>query len=156
MKQSVEVTRFLNHITREQDKIRNELNAQIEIEQSNVKTQYDARTMAERDLRFAQETIVRLQAKIAVLEPQTESLLASARALLPKIRVNIYTNSEKCTPRWFGSGKWWSRETGGLDPEFVSEMTADEISEAVDFYGKTELPLMLPKSNRQMIEETNK
>jgi hypothetical protein len=154
MKQSVETTRFLNHIERERNKIRRDLNAQIEIEQGNLRTQYIARTTAERDLQLATARINTLESELAVLRPANDSLLQSARTLLPKIRVNIYTNSTSCTPRWFRTGKWWSRETGGLDPEFVAEMTADEISEAVDFYGKTELPLMLPRSNHQRIEES--
>jgi len=146
MKRSTETTRFLNHIEREQNKISTELTRKIAIERS-------ARIAAERELESMLAKNAALNTALASTTLTAESMLSAARALLPKIRVNIYANSTKCTPRWFKTGKWWSRETGGLDADFVAEMTAEEIQEAVDFYGSTELPLMLPKSHRAEIAE---
>ena len=153
MKRSTEITRFLNHIEREQDKIRTELSSKIAIKHQTLESERSARIAAERELEMLRAKNIVLETGLASAKTQADSMLSAARALLPKIRVNIYANSTKCTPRWFKTGKWWSRETGGLDPEFVAEMTADEIQEAIDFYGTTELPLMLPKSHRAEIAE---
>lgn len=153
MKQSTEITRFLNHIEREQTQIRTNLSAKITIEHQAMELERSARIAAERELETLRAKTTALEADFVSAKTQAASMLSATRALLPKIRVNIYANSTKCTPRWFKTGKWWSRETGGLDPEFVAEMTTDEIQEAIDFYGTTELPLMLPKSHRAEIAE---
>ena len=153
IKCSTEITRFLNHIEREQNKTRTELNLKIAVERAAVESERSARISAERELDALRAKNAALDTALASVKLTAESMLSAARILLPKIRVNIYANSTKCTPRWFKTGKWWSRETGGLDADFVAEMTADEIQEAVDFYGSTELPLMLPKSHRAEIAE---
>jgi hypothetical protein len=153
MKCSTETTRFLNHIEREMTKTRTELSSKIAIEHQALESERSARIAAERELETLRANNAALESGLASAKKQADSMLSAARTLLPKIRVNIYANSTKCTPRWFKTGKWWSRETGGLDPEFVAEMTADEIQEAIDFYGTTELPLMLPKSHRAEIAE---
>ena len=153
MKRSTEITRFLNHIEREQKKIRIELSSKIAIEHQALESERSARIAAERELEKLRAKNIVLETGLVSVKTQADSMLSAARALLPKIRVNIYANSTKSTPRWFKTGKWWSRETGGLDSEFVAEMTADEIQEAIDFYGTTELPLMLPKLHRAEIAE---
>ena len=153
MKRSTETTRFLNHIEREQNKISTELTRKIAIEHAALEAERSARIAAERELESMRAKNTALDTALSSTTLTAESMLSAARALLPKIRVNIYANSTKCTPRWFKTGKWWSRETGGLDADFVAEMTAEEIQEAVDFYGSTELPLMLPKSHRAEIAE---
>jgi multidrug efflux pump subunit AcrA (membrane-fusion protein) len=153
MKRSTETTRFLNHVEREQNKIRTKLNLKIAVERAAVDSERSARISAERELHALRAKNAALDTALASATLTAESMLSAARALLPKIRVNIYTNSTKCTPHWFKTGKWWSRETGGLDADFVAEMTADEILEAFDFYGSTELPLMLPRSHRAEIAE---
>ena len=65
MKRSTETTRFLNYIAREQNKIRTELNAQINIEQGNVRAQADRATMAERDLKIALNKLTFVQEQLA-------------------------------------------------------------------------------------------
>jgi hypothetical protein len=152
MKQS-ELRRFLNHIERDQDKITTELNAQISIEQQEHRAEQDRRIEAENSLHSVTIRVKKLETDLASAKTQSDALLSAARALLPKIRVNIYTNSTQSTPRWFKTGKWWSRETGGLDADFVATLTNDELTEAMEFYGTTELPIVLPKSHRQEIEE---
>jgi hypothetical protein len=153
MKRSTETTRFLNHIEREQDKMRTEMSLKIAAERAVVDSERSLRISAERELDTLRAKNAALDTALASATLTAESMLSAARALLPKIRVNIYANSTECTPRRFKTGKWWSRETGGLDADFVAEMTAGEIQEAVDFYGSTELPLMLPKSHRAEIAE---
>jgi hypothetical protein len=153
MKKSTEVTRFLNHIEREKTAIKTELNQKISLLKTDLQAEMSAHATAELKLQGAQEKIGVYETEIAALREQNEKLLSASRLLLPKIRVNIYENSTACTPRFFRTGKWWSRETGGLEPDFVTEMTADEIEECVNFYGKTEMQLMLPKSKRHEIEE---
>jgi hypothetical protein len=152
MKRS-ELARFLNHIERDQELIRRDAQTTIDQRDFDLKKTNSELTSTKWKLESATEKIARLESELADLKPQNENLLNAARILLPKIRVNIYQNSTQSTPRWFKSGKWWSRETGGLDADFVATLTADEIQEAVEFYGKTELPLMLPRSHREIKSE---
>lgn len=153
MKLSTETTRFLNHIERKQNKIRAELTLKLKTERAARIAERAARIATERELESMRAKNAALDTALASTTLTAESMTAAVRKLVPKIRVNIYANSTKCTPRWFKTGKWWSRETGGLDADFVATMTADEIQEAVDFYGSTELPLMLPKSHRAELAE---
>jgi hypothetical protein len=151
MNRTTETTRFLNHIEREYNKISEELNQKIVIEHAAIEAERSTRISAERELEILRKKNAALETELTSATQIAESVLSAARALLPKMRVNV--NISTCTPRWFKTGKWWSRETGGLDPEFVAEMTDGEILETLDFYGATELPLMLPKSRRAEIDD---
>lgn len=153
MKISTEITRFLNHVERENDKIRTELSSKIATEHQSFESERFARISAERELEILREKNIALEAGIALSKVKTDSILSAARAIIPRLRVNIYTNSTKSTPRWFKTGKYWSRETGAIDPKFVAEMTVEEIQEGLEFYGRTELPLMLPISHSAEIAE---
>lgn len=143
-----EINRFLNYIEREKTAIRRELNSVIaQYKNELIEARKENQKYSDK-IDTLKVNNQRLQTKLVVLESQNNQFVDASRSLLPKIRIN--PNGPECTPRWFSTGKWWSRETGGLDAEFVTEMTTDEIIEAVDFYGKTELPLMLPRSNRDI------
>ena len=146
MKHTPELNRFLNYIEREQNKIRTEYKNELLL--ANYRTE-----VAKSETSHIKQQLATVSVKLNTIEPELETvrlrnteMMCALRLLLPKIRVNV--NGKKCTPRWFKSGKWWSRETGGLEESFINEMTEDEITEAAYFYGKTELSLMLPSSNR--------
>lgn len=151
MKKSIEITRFLNHIKREQNKIRTEYESKISVLKTELENQKNLFARSVYENITASNKIESLEKQKSEMQPIFNRLLNASRALLPKIRINI--NGKTCTPRWFESGKWWSRETGGLDPDFIAEMTIPEISEAIEFYGTTNEPLMLPKSNRDYQQE---
>ena len=75
MKRSTETTRFLNYIAREQNKIRTELNAQINIEQGNVRAQADRATMAERDLQIALNKLNEITKKQTFIQEQLARIM---------------------------------------------------------------------------------
>jgi hypothetical protein len=147
MKYSTETIRFLNHIERERQHICDVFNAKLSIAISaNDRAQAELR---ETDRRLT-DSVSRgnnTATALFAVQAKNKSILDAARSILSKMRVNIYV-AGKCTPRWFKTGKWWSRETGGLTDDFIAEMTDDEVLEAIEFYGKPDSPLMLPSSNR--------
>jgi len=154
MKQPTEVTRFLNYVNNAQNKIKDELNHTIAIKNYEIVRLQTELQNANRTLQSNSISINALDTDNKKLLNDYNKLLSSVTKLIPKLRVNIYENNNKCTPRFFKTGKWWSRETGGLMPDFVSDLIPEEIQEVIEFYGTTELPLMLPKSKRQIKEES--
>lgn len=146
---STETKRFLNHIERERDVIVESYESTINHLNSRVQTTELKLKKNEYMLNNMTEELTKHRAEILLLTEKYNKLMNATTNLIPKIRVDIYSG-KTTTPRWFESGKWWDRETGGLDNEFVAEMTEDEKIEAIDFYGKTKLKLMLPRSNRDL------
>lgn len=147
-KLTTETTRFLNGIERE----RIAAARTIKIAADDFNHEQEERIAAENECARLRERLAVACTATATATAVAARFEAAARMLLPKLRADIYSGATT-TPRWFESGKWWSRETGGLDVEFVTEMTSGEILEATEFYGKTELPLMLPRSRRAEIVE---
>lgn len=149
-KLSTETVRFLNHIEREIGRATEPLRKKIDIATYRAEHAEEIIGIQREELERTEFERKKAAEALRVSTGISTALLAASRELLKKLRVNIYTGKTS-TPRWFRSGKWWSRETGGLEPEFIAEMTDDEIVEAVEFYANTELPLMLPSSNRNSL-----
>lgn len=149
-KLSSETVRFLNHIEREIANRTKKTNAEVsrlkyELDQANS----DNRQLA-RQIAATNQTFDEMATSFSEMELKYKLAIQAITHLLPKIRVDIWRGN-RSTPRYFKSEKWWPRETGNLDVEFVSEMTDAEKIEAIDFYGTTELPFMAKPSMRDEI-----
>jgi hypothetical protein len=147
---SVETKRFLNHIERKIDIATAELeNKNFFLEKSLSTAKCENEKLLHK-INSTNATFNEIAAALGEMECRYRKLISAVSRLIPKIRVDIWTGKTS-TPRYFESGKWWSRETGNLDAEFVSEMTNEEKIEAVDFYSTTELPFMAKPSMRDEV-----
>jgi hypothetical protein len=128
-----ELNRFLNHIKREENSLLEKNQSQKNLI-SNLQSENQALNSKLYDtineLDIAKQTISK---KIN----EEDVFLLNVKKLLGKLRINIYTNTNKCTPCFFKTGKFWSRETGGFTTEEIENLTREELIEAFNFYCST-------------------
>ena len=151
-KLSVETIRFLNHIERERKNVIENLTRKCAI------TDHDAREakIAVDNLRdenaLLKSKIDLMAVKIDIYKMADDSLLNRIKNLLLKLRIDIYS-TKYATPRYFKTGKWWSRETGNFSQNDLDGMTKEEIFEAFEFYCDTDLPFLARPSMRDQVAQ---
>jgi hypothetical protein len=147
-KLSTETVRFLNHIENRISAAVTTVSDRADLYERN----YIAAIHEEKKLFSENETLKKtievLESKLSETKINTEYFLGSIKKLLMKLRIDIYSGKTS-TPRWFKTGKWWSRETGGFTQEEIETLTKDEILEAFEFYCNTELPFLMKSSMRE-------
>jgi len=144
---STETVRFLNHIERERNSAVAPLKLKIESLQHDL-------SIAREIGKNASSKNTEMESKISILETQLSAekinagqFLDNIKKLLLKLRIDIYS-TRYTTPRFFKSGKWWSRETGNFSQDDLDGLTRDELIEAFEFYCDTDLPFLAKSSMR--------
>lgn len=150
-KLSTETVRFLNHLEREKQSAVQPLKSKIRALQLDCEELKRSERFASAENCVLLERVRTLESQLETTEIKTDMFLDRIRKLLGKLRIDIYSGKTS-TPRWFKTGKWWSRERGGFDHDEINDLTQDELIEAFEFYCDTDLPFLLRSSMRDELQ----
>jgi hypothetical protein len=142
-KLTTETTRFLNHIDRTIKSEVSKRDTQISILRAELAIAVNQRDGLLQSLTERNAENDSLKMTVQNSELTQEQFLSASKNILKKLRIDIY--SETTTPRFFKTGRYWSRETGGFSEDEISTLTTNEIVEALEFYSRSDVKFLNTK-----------